>query len=401
MSGVPSPCASPCVPTPRDKLSATVGTTTTLAPGSLGVLPLSTASSVATTSLPTATCLGGTMTPFPPQRPVARVMRPAVPIAQPAMPMARPVAVLRQATPVYGVVPGPAVPVRTGTMSAPVPPPSMGSYSMLPGSCPETVTVQRPKVNYVEKVVDVPQVQKVRVAVKGPVEVKEVVKYVPKVVHVPEVKYREVPQVQVVQQVVEVPEIVTKQVIKHRTKVEHREVIRQVARDVVQYRDREVEVPQPVPTVVVERRVPRIQVQQEQYQVPQVQIVEKIVEVPQVQYVPQTVNVPKTETRVQVQHVRKPQIQIVEKIVDVPQVVHHEKIVEVPRVQYVDRIRHVPKIEMEHVQLPRSHASFGAIPPSPQASVRAPSPMRGAMSPMVVSRPPMAFAAAGRPPLAP
>merc|ERR1740116_623612 len=121
----------------------------------------------------------------------------------------------------------------------------------------------------VQKTVEVPQVQ-----------------HVDKIIDVPVVKQVEVPQIQKIPKTVEVPQI--------------------------QYIDKVVDIP------VVKQR-----------QVPMVQKIQKTVDVPQIQYLDKIVDVPV------VKHVEVPQVQTIEKVVEIPQVQVVEKVVEVPQVETV------------------------------------------------------------------
>merc|ERR1719284_1005822 len=66
-----------------------------------------------------------------------------------------------------------------------------------------------------------------------------------------------------------------------------------------------------------------------QRQIPMVQTVQKTIEIPQLQYVDKVVDVPV------VQVVQVPQVQVVEKTVEIPQLQIVEKIVEIPEIQTV------------------------------------------------------------------
>lgn len=135
--------------------------------------------------------------------------------------------------------------------------------------------VEVPEVKVVDKIVEVPQIHQVQRFVPR-VEIQEVVRHVPKY-HVQKIeKYVEVPQIQVVEKFVEVPQI--HEVIKYQEKIKFVDV--------------------PVERI---RRVPKVEVK----------IVEKIRHVPgPVEYI----NVPQ-ETIIE-----KPVIEVVEKVIEEPEI---------------------------------------------------------------------------------
>merc|ERR1712084_55842 len=98
----------------------------------------------------------------------------------------------------------------------------------------------------------------------------------------------------------------------------------------VQYIDRVVDVP-----VVKQRHVPSVQKVQKTVEVPQVQYIDRVVDVPVVKqrHVPAIQKVQKPVT--------VPVIETVEKIVDVPVI----KQVEVPQVQTVEKVVEVPEVQ--------------------------------------------------------
>merc|ERR1719221_1558879 len=113
-------------------------------------------------------------------------------------------------------------------------------------------------------------------------------------------KQRHVPSIQKVQKTVEVPQ--------------------------VQYIDRVVDVP-----VMKQRHVPSVQRVQKpvmrQRHVPSIQKVQKPVAVPVIETIEKIIDVPV------IKHVEVPQIQTIEKVVEIPQIQTVEKVVEIPEVQ--------------------------------------------------------------------
>ena len=211
-------------------------------------------------------------------------------------------------------------------------------------------TVQRKKpiiqekINQVTMNVEIPQLQ-----------------YIDKVVDVPVVMQKQVPAIQKVQKTVEVPQVqlIDKVVDMLVVLQRHVTIIQKVQRTVeapqVHYTDKIVDVP-----LVLQRQVPTIQNVQKTVEVQQVQFLDKVVDIPNVRQssVPTIQRVQKT--------VEAPQVQFIDKVMDVPVVRQRQVPTEVHQKQFIDKVVDVPVImqrqvpAVQVVQKPRKSHRFSS-----------------------------------------
>lgn len=146
---------------------------------------------------------------------------------------------------------------------------------------------------------------------------KKIVQYVEKIVEVPQVIYEE--------RAVEVPQYINVEAITTTPKPTIQKINKEIPKYVIQAQEKIIDVPI---VLTVERPV----------EVPMVQVAEVITQVPKAEYQYIDKQIPKITTEVR------------EQVVEVPQVLYEERLVEVPQVQVAEFIKQVPKHTVQQVQ---------------------------------------------------